>query len=309
MSVSLKKEGLFTSLQGLGSFGHQRFGVAPGGAMDQAAARIANLLAGNDEACFVIEAHFPGPELVFENEGVFAIAGADLCAELDGETIANWKAHRARRSSTLRFSNRAFGNRAYVALRGGFASPSHDLFDPWTTRRLTTGATLTGNAATTSIPITHAAVSRRILPAYSSFPTVRVLTGAEFHLLSEEAKRTFQNAAFTLTHNSNRMGFQLDGPEITIASHPELVSAAVTFGTIQLVPSGRPIILMADHQATGGYPRIGHIISADLPLAAQLGPGDKIAFEIVGVETAHREMLQLNRDLRWLKAGLSFGRY
>lgn len=309
MSLLIRKVGVFTSLQGGRVFGGQRYGVAPAGAMDQTAARIANLLLDNDESVLTLESHFPGPELEFDAECTFSLAGADFGARLDDEPIANWSVHRARPSSVLRFTEKAFGNRAYIAVGGGFESASTESGDIQRTRRVAAGERLTSKGRNAEPSVMHGSVSRRMLPAYSAFPTVRVLEGPEYSLLGEEERRTLLAGVFTLGNASNRMGFFLEGPVIPYDSQRELVSAAVTFGTIQLPPNGRPIILMADHQATGGYPRIAQIISADLPLAAQLGPGDRIAFHMVEMDTAHRAMLRFTHDLRWLRTGVGFGRY
>ena len=107
-----------------------------------------------------------------------------------------------------------------------------------------------------------------MIPKYSRFPTLRVVAGGEFDLLTAIGERAFLNEGFTITNDSNRMGYRLSGPPLYLLHKKEMVSAAVSFGTIQLLPDGQLIVLMADHQTAGGYPRLANVISSDLPLRA-----------------------------------------
>lgn len=305
MGLLLRKEGIFTSLQDLGRFGRRRFGVPPGGAMDRTAARIANLLVGNDESAAVLELHYPGPEIVFDADCIFALTGADFDAQIDGSPAVNWRCHIGRESAVLRFSQKHSGNRCYLAVRGGFPHRSDALSDRRTDRLLAGHRLPCLPVPVYAPPPSVGIVSHSILPAYSRFPTVRALAGAEFPLLIGD-NNALESAAFTLSRNSDRMGFRLEGPPLSMAGNEEMVSSPVDFGTIQLLPDGQLIVLMADHQTTGGYPRLGHIITADLPLAGQLGPGDGIGFKIVEIDEAERACAQLERDIHWLKTGLRF---
>lgn len=310
MVLLIKKEGIFTSLQDLGRFGLQRFGITPRGAMDRTAARIVDLLAGNDEAQPVLEFHFPGPEIVFETGCTFVLGGADFAAELDGGLVLNWHCHTAPESAVLCFRRKISGNRCYIAINGGLRLASDDSTNIFVTERLRSGQRLVRNSDVQQPLSAHdRGVSRSLLPAYSTFPTIRIVPGAEFPDLLEEDKRLIEEADFAISHDSNRMGFRLHGPALSLVTPKELVSAAVTFGTIQLLPDGQLVVLMADHQTSGGYPRVGHVISADLPLAAQLGPGDRIAFKIVDIAAAERAAGRIESDLKKLKMGLNFGRY
>jgi antagonist of KipI len=306
MILLIEKEGLFTSIQDLGSFGRQRFGVNPRGAMDRTAVRVINLLLGNDEDLPVLEFHFPGPEILFEEDCRFALGGADFAAELDDEPVTNWHVYAVRRLSVIRFRRKVFGNRGYLAIGGGLSAGKST-----TTERLRNGQRVLRNpeAPDPSTPLPHRRVSPNLLPVYSTFPTLRIIPGAEFPGLSDEHRRLLEKADFTISNDSNRMGFRLDGLELKLKEPVEIISAAVTFGTIQLLPDGQLIVLMADHQTTGGYPRVGHVVSTDLPLFAQLGPGDKLAFKIVNIAEAERLSARLEIDLKKLKTGISFGRY
>ncbi len=309
MSLLIRKEGIFTSIQGVGAFGLQRFGVNPRGAMDRTAARIANLMLGNDDDDLVLELHFPGPEIEFTEASRFAVAGADLLPVLNGAAIANWKTHAANADDVLGFEKKIVGSRAYIAVEGGLRLPEAQPRS-FSTVRLKKGSLIERNAPAAGSPenINHAA-SRDIRPAYRNSPTVRVLRGGEFDHLDDSAQTAFTAGSFTVTNDSNRMGFRLSGPEIHIYALDEMVSAAVTFGTIQLLPDGQLIVLMADHQTSGGYPRVGNIISADLPLIAQLGPGDAVNFKLVEIGEAEEAAIKIERDLRMLRDAVRFGRY
>jgi antagonist of KipI len=313
MVLLIKKEGLFTSVQDLGRFGLQRFGINPRGAMDRTALRVINLLLGNDESWPALEFHFPGPEIVFEGECRFALGGADFAAELDGASVSNWHTYAGRKWSVLNFGRKVVGNRCYLAIDGGVkcapsaADESADVPD-FVTRRLRKGQGLTRHEKPLSSR-ENCGASRSLLPAYSSFPIVRITAGAEFERLSDEHKQTVEMANFAISNDSNRMGFRLRGPELSLADPIELASAAVCFGTIQLLPDGQLIVLMADHQTSGGYPRVGHVISSDLPLVAQLGPGDKLAFKIIDIAEAERISARLEAGLKKLKLGVGFGHY
>ncbi len=245
---------------------------------------------------------------------MFALGGADFAAELDGHPIDNWRTHFAAPGQSLRFRKRTKGNRCYLAVNGGLTSRSPDeelRSDELTTSRLVRGSHLFRKLIGPHPDLRSEGrrVSSSMVPAYSTFPTVRFLAGGEFHQLDETNKRLLSESNFEVSADSNRMGFRLKGPELALAGHVELVSAGVNFGTMQLLPDGQLIVLMADHQTSGGYPRIGNIISADLPLAGQLGTGDRIAFKPTTINEAERAGLALEADLKRLELGVRFGRY
>lgn len=316
MSIFFQKAGILTTLQDLGRSGYRRFGVNPSGAMDQRAARLVNILIGNDENEAVLEMHFPAPQMLFEANAVIAIGGADFEATLDGARVDNWRPYVAKKGSQLHFRNRASGNRVYLAVHGGFRT-THWLGSASTNltaqigghdgRKFEIGDRLLFNKKMAEPPeFSTAQVSNALLPAYSRFPTVRIIAGAEFALLTEAARRRLVEVDFTISSNSNRMGFRLRGEPIELSEPCELVSAAVNFGTIQLLPDGQLIVLMADHQTSGGYPRLGHVISRDLPLLAQLAANDKVAFHMVTVEEAEQLALEFENELNFFRVGCRF---
>ncbi|MFN0138929.1 MAG: biotin-dependent carboxyltransferase family protein [Pyrinomonadaceae bacterium] len=319
MSITFQKSGILTTLQDLGRFGYRRFGVNPNGAMDESAARLVNILIGNPDTSgneAVLEMHFPAPQIVFEANAVIAIGGASLSPDLDDEPIENWRPYFAKKGSQLKFQNKTNGNRAYLAVHGGFKL--HRWLESASTnlaakiggldgRKLAVGDRLSFNIEVNTPPdLARARVSISLLPSYSRFPTVRVIAGAEFGLLSEKSQQEILTHDFTISTNSDRMGFRLQGQPIALSRPYELVSAAVSFGTVQLLPDGQLIVLMADHQTSGGYPRIAHVISRDLPLVAQLGANDKVAFHMISLDEAEQLALEFENELNFFRVGCRF---
>ena len=319
MSLLIQKEGILTTLQGPGNFGLQRFGINPGGAMDRTAAQLINLMLGNTRDEAIIEMHFPAGEVVFEDTAVFALGGADFRALRDGEYIEKWRCCFAKQSSVLKFEQKIQGNRCYLAIKGGFklvkpkdGTPPESTAanNRFSNLRLKKGDRIDMNLLSTRKDLAdNRRVSNNMLPIYSSFPTVRIVAGGEFDFLSNTDQHTLTQENFVITNNSNRMGFRLMGPNFNPISTTEMVSSAVSFGTIQLLPDGQLIVLMADHQTSGGYPRIANVISVDLPLLAQLGTNDKVAFKLVDIDEAERVTMQFEQDMRRLEIGCRFGRY
>jgi antagonist of KipI len=313
MSILVQKAGILTTIQDFGRYGYRSLGVNPGGVMDCTAARLINILANNDETEAVLEMHFPAGEIVFESSAAFAIGGADFCPRLDEEDIENWRTYNAAAGTRLRFTGKTSGHRAYLAVCGGFAadlwlgSRSTNLavgIGGYRGRKLQTGDRLEINhpEARSDLAVTWR-ISPSLIPRYSPFPTVRAVAGAEFDLLNEESSRLFESQNFTVSNNSDRMGFRLSGPPLSLKKRVEMVSAAVSFGTVQLLPDGQLIVLMADHQTAGGYPRIAHVIGRDLPLLAQLGGSDRVAFNIIGLAEAEALNAELERDIAVFRTG------
>ena len=307
MSLLIRKPGILTTIQDLGRRGSRRFGINPNGVMDTIAARAINIALGNDEYEAVLEMHFPAAEIEFTDDAFLAIGGADFAPELDGARISNWQTVKGQKDSILKFPEKINGNRAYLAVKGGFDielwldSKSTNLaagVGGFSGRALVAGDKI---ACTKSRDGSSISIGRSLLPRYSRFPTLRIIPGGEFDLLSAVSERFLLNEMFTLTKDSNRMGFRLEGKPIHLLHNKELVSSTTAFGTIQLLPDGQMVMLMADHQTSGGYPRIGNVISADLPIAAQLGPNDRVAFKFVDIHEAEEIQIKLEHELTLFK--------
>ncbi|HSK73407.1 MAG TPA: biotin-dependent carboxyltransferase family protein [Pyrinomonadaceae bacterium] len=314
MSILLKKAGILTTVQDLGRTGFQRFGINPNGAMDRTATRLRNVLLGNDENEAVLETHFPAPQILFEEDAVFALCGADFGAKIGERKIENWRPYFVYKGDILSFNGKFSGNRAYLAVKGGFktekwlGSASTNLkagIGGFEGRKLGENDRIFFNQITKRKgQKANYKISFSLIPFYSSSPTVRVTKGAEFEDLTKPSKETFVLEDYKIRHESDRMGFRLEGAGLVFRQKQELLSSAVNFGTIQLLPNNQLIILMADHQTSGGYPRIAHLIENDLPLVAQLGANDKIAFEIISNEEAENLKIEFENELNWLKVGV-----
>ena len=311
MNLLIRRSGLLSTVQDLGRYGNRRFGINPNGVMDTAAARVVNVLLGNDENAAVIEMHFPACEIEFEATTTFAVGGADFGAELNGVPMPHFQTVTADAGSALRFTAKRKGNRAYLGVAGGvlvedwFGSRSTNLtagYGGFKGRKLLPGDRLeNGEGVFVKDGIGPA---RSLLPHYSRFPTVRFIPGAEYGLFTAKSEQDLLHHGFHLSNDSNRMGFRLAGEPLHLLEAKEMISAAVTFGTMQLLPDGQLVVLMADHQTTGGYPRIGHVISHDLPLLGQLGPGDGVGFHAVTIAEAELLSATFTKDLNLMKMGV-----
>jgi antagonist of KipI len=294
--------------------------------MDCFAHRVANMLVGNDEGAATLEASLLGPGIAFDEPAVIALGGGDLTATISGNEVAPWHAVAVPQGATLRFGEARAGCRAYIAVAGGIDLPSvfgsrstylraqfggldgralrsGDVLNPGTPSLMAQkiASTLRASGATTVARWTIASSMR---PAYNDDPIVRVIPGDHHDLLDDVSRDRLVSSTFKVSSNSDRMGYRLSGVELTLSAPTELLSEGVAFGTIQLPPGGEPIVLMADHQTTGGYPRIGEVATVDLPLIAQLKPGDRLRFRLVSVEKAQQAYLAQERDLAMAKVAI-----
>lgn len=339
MSVRVIRPGLQTTVQDLGRKGFRQYGVNVCGAMDPFALRCANLLVGNAEGEAALEFAVGGPELYFADSALIAITGGDFPVRLDGRPLdVLWRPFIIRAGSVLSIGTARSGVRGYLAVSGGFDIPpvmgsrSTDLrakFGGLDGRPLKAGDLLRlrresefmremgdGENGPAFEPgsigggplLCPKAVSGQFRPLYGAHPYVRVLRGPHFGLLDEESRERFLSAPYRVRPQSDRMGYRLDGPPLHLSVRREMVSEAVAFGTVQLPPDGQPIILMADHAVTGGYPNIAHVITSDLPLVAQTPAGEDIRFREVSIAEAQELIVSREMELRQLKAAMAIER-
>jgi KipI family sensor histidine kinase inhibitor len=295
-SITILRPGLFTTIQDAGRWGHQASGVPVSGPMDRVAHRVANALVGNDHHAALLEATLVGPEIRVETGALLAVTGGDLGARLDSEELPLHRAVRCRPGTVLRFSGRRSGTRAYIAFSGGITVPP--LLGSRATHTYCGLGGVEGRAiaAGDSLPLgDEKAVSpwRMIDVSSPSMPggaKIRVLPGPQHEDFPSDALDVLQRTRFTVTSQSDRMGYRLVGGAIPRVEGREMISDATFAGALQVPPSGDPILLMSDRQTTGGYPQIATVISADLPIAGQLAPGDWIEFEVC---TRHQAMSAL----------------
>ncbi len=285
-NVLVLKPGMLTTIQDRGRWGLQARGVPVAGPMDPCSHRVANALVGNDRDAAALEITLLGPELEFDDERVAAIAGAEFEVTVD-DRPAPWNAAFIVPSgSRVRFRNRRRGARAYFAIGGGITVPS--ILGSRATHLVSRMGGLDGRPlrAGDRVPLGDSAGARGAKPALESplvqlpdeVARIRVLPGPQLDYFSADALRTLQSAPYVIAQNSDRMGFRLTGPVLTHARGADIISDATPLGTLQVPASGQPILLMADRQTAGGYPKIATVISADMAVAGQLSPGDAIRF-------------------------------
>jgi KipI family sensor histidine kinase inhibitor len=285
--ITVLRPGLLTTVQDSGRWGHQSLGVSVCGPMDPAAYRLANLIAGNPPGAATLEATLVGPELRMEQETHVVIAGADMQPTVNGVEIPILTSVRCQSGSVLRFGDRRSGTRTYVAFDGGVAIPL--VLGSRSTHLVSGLGGIEGRAlkAGDRLPLGPTPAGRitaRTQPV-AGIPTggarLRVLPGPQAHFFEPSALDALQRTRFTISSRSNRMGYRLSG-ELAMKGHTsgDMISDVTFMGGLQIPPSGEPILLMADRQTTGGYPQLAVVITADLPAAGQLGPGDWIEFEV-----------------------------
>jgi antagonist of KipI len=276
------RPGMLTTVQDLGRWGHQSSGVPVAGPMDGYSHRLANRRAGNPDDLAALEVTLMGPELRARGALVCAVAGADFVVEVNGGAVDTDACFGVADGATLRFGARRDGARATLAVRGGFDVPMTfgsratsvvSGMGPFGGRALAAGDELpVGASATAGLP------AGRPLGLPSGGARVRVIMGPHNGMFTGGARAALSSSRFVVTPQSNRMGYRLGGVLLERSGLTEILSEATPVGSVQVSGSGQPILLMADRQTTGGYPKIATVISADLPLAGQLAPGDWIEF-------------------------------
>ncbi len=297
--------GMLTTVQDLGRPGWRATGVPSGGAADALAARIANLLVGNGEGAAGLEFTMIGPEIEFLSDGLIALGGAEFAG------CAAWQPLRVTAGQRIKFGAAVAGCRGFLAVAGGLDVPrvlgSRSTYaragiGGWLGRALQAGDELPVNAwAQARAVAEHWWLDRRILPEYGPAPTLRVLPGAQ----AAEFGDAWQEREWKVTPQSDRMGMRLAGTALARAGGGELWSTAVAPGTVQVPPDGQPIVLLADAQTIGGYPQLANVIRVDLPLLAQVRPGDAVKFRSVSLEEAHRLGRAREQALGLLREGLA----
>jgi antagonist of KipI len=297
------KAGLLTTVQDLGRYGHQEFGVPAAGPMDAFSHRLANQLVGNDPDAATLEITLLGPEFIVDADTTIAIAGADFEVTCDGRSVPMHASHAVTRGQRIKFGRIVQGARAYLAVAGGIQTER--VLGSRATHLLSRMGGLNGRAllAGDRVPIVGDAGAR---PARKSggltLPTngralLRVIAGPQAHWFEADALKTIAGVSFRVSPQSNRMGYRLQGPPLVRIHEDELISEPLGIGAIQIPSAGEPILLMADRQTAGGYPKIGYVISADLPLAGQLAPGDFIEFHLCSQSEAIAALIARERQL------------
>jgi antagonist of KipI len=345
--IRVIRAGLLTSVQDLGRVGQQHYGIIVSGSMDPYAHQVANLLVGNPMSEATLEMTLLGPTLEFQEEALISICGGDLQPRVDGRPVPSWSPVMVGKGTVLELGVARTGCRAYLAVAGGFDVPrvlgskstylragiggfygralqdgdEVPLHSAVAAESLFTGM-LPGDAAgaemigTTGVewvrrPGIHTAcwsVGWDARTGQGDNPSIRVIPGPEYNAFTDESKLALEGEQFAVSPQSDRMGYRLTGSKLTLREGRDMLSEGVTTGTLQVPLDGHPILLMADHQTTGGYPRIAQVAAVDIPVVAQRKPGDNLRFQMISLAEAQSHIRRQSRELQRLASAIAWKR-
>lgn len=311
--IEILRPGLLTSVQDGGRTGYQAYGVPVCGAMDWVSLACANILVNNDWAEAALEITGMGPTLRFEQDAVFAIAGADFSATLNGLPLKNNQAYLAHCDDVLEMGVASNGFRAYFSVSGGFDLPK--VMESRSTCLSAGFGGFQGRALQKGDRIglrdpqiwLRGLPTRACQPLYHLEDPVQVVLGPQQDVFADAGIETFFSTPYKLSNQCDRMGCRLEGAAIQLKEgrNPNILSDGIVMGSIQ-IPNGQPIVMMADRQTTGGYAKLGTVTSCGLPLMGQKRPGDTVHFQQVTVQQAQSMRRKWIRKLKNLEQELNF---
>jgi len=320
MSLTITKAGLLDTIQDEGRFGFQAAGINPGGAMDVFSARLANCLLAKPMNAAVIEMHFPAPVIRFNEAAIVCITGANFSPTINEKEIQINRPLLINKGTIIRFKKVLSGARSYLSVLNNFTVANW--LNSYSTNLKAAAGGLHGGPMKSGdiIPFEtigelHVYLKEEPFKILSWFAKpeeipvankIEVIKGNEWDWLDIKSQQTFLKSSFTITKVADRMGYRLSGSAMHLFEQKQLVSSSVTFGTLQLLPSGQLIVLMADHQTIGGYPRVAHVISAHLPMLAQSKPNDTFSFAFTDVNSAEQMLLQQFNYLQQVQYAAGF---
>ncbi|MCD8199283.1 MAG: biotin-dependent carboxyltransferase family protein [Phascolarctobacterium sp.] len=319
MSFRVLRAGMLSTLQDLGRYGYQKFGINVAGAMDQVSLRLANILVGNREGDGALEITLTGPTLEFNADALIALTGADLSPVIDGVKVKMNCPVAVKAGAVLKFGTCRKGCRCYLATAGGYEVPYvmqskstylRGGFGGVQGRALKKGDLIDSGEPSAfgqqmlKMLLQKGAKSFRaagwfIVPPHMSprslTQSIRITPGLQGDAFTDESMRDLVSKPFKITTSADRLGYRLEGPKITLKEPLEMISEIATCGTVQVPPDGNPIILMADHQSVAGYPKVAQVVAADISRIAQYRPGLQIRFEFVTIEEAEKFYFEQER--------------
>ncbi|MFB0505852.1 MAG: biotin-dependent carboxyltransferase family protein [Thermodesulfobacteriota bacterium] len=287
--------GTLTTIQDLGRKGYQQFGMPTAGAMDITSLRLANRLVQNEEGQACLEITFIGLRLLALRDIMIAITGGDLMPKVNGFPLSMWQTVSLRKNSEISFTGVRNGIRSYLAIAGGIQIA--DIMGSRSTyirggigglegRPLRRGDLLRIGPHCRRLPLCK--LKEEFIPHYGREWKTRVVMGPQEDYFSKKGIDTFTSSEYTVTPQSDRMGYRLEGPVIEHGKGADIISDATCLGSIQVPGHGLPIILLADRQTTGGYPKIATAITVDVYGLGQAKPGDRVRFSPISIVEAHR---------------------
>ena len=319
MNLRILRPGLLSTVQDRGRYGLQHLGVVSCGPMDAIALELANALVGNRTGEAAIEITVLGPEIAFESDALISLCGALFEAKAGGKPIPANRPVLLPKGAVLTTGRALLGSRAYLAVAGGIATTpvlgsrstylpagfgglegrllragdSVPLAEDVSFLSLQRYGNLEGKKNAADVRTVSWSAPALTLPEREPI-VIHAMEGRHYAHFDAAAQRAFFEATWKVTPDSNRMGFRLAGPMLARAEAFEILSEPACLGTVQVPANGLPIALMADHQTTGGYPKIAEIAAADVPRLAQLAPGGAVQFARCTLEQAR----ELRRALR-----------
>ncbi|MEN8758147.1 MAG: biotin-dependent carboxyltransferase family protein [Desulfobacterales bacterium] len=313
--MEVKAAGPLTTIQDRGRFGFGRYGVAPSGALDSVAMRIANLLVDNPEEEAVLEITLPGFSATLLADAVIAITGADLGWHRNGRPLGMWQAHRFHKGDTIVFMELNSGCRAYLSVGGGWEVPeimgskSTNLssgFGGLGGRPLQKGDVLGTESPQLFLGAGGRKFDLNAVPAYRGYWELRVVLGPQDDHFDAAAQDLFLNSDYRVSAHSDRTGIRLLGAQISAEEGraESILSEGVVAGTVQIPGDGQPIILLGE-TVSGGYRKIATVITADLHLLGQVLPGDHIRFQAVTMREARQALWRLEEMIGRFRDSLS----
>lgn len=308
LGVKVINPGLLMTIQDLGRYKFQQFGVPVSGTMDEFSYRILNLLLDNDMDAGALEVTMMGPTLEFYEDSIIAITGGNLNPKVNGIKVDMWRTVFINKGDILSFSGAKEGCRTYIGFKGGIdvskVMGSKSTYMKGSIGGIN-GKSLGKEEVIPIYPIGSSSFKNRkipekYIPKYSKNMEIRVVMGPQDDYFTESGIETFLSSEYKITNDCDRMGFRLEGEEIELIDGSDIISDGISFGAIQVPGHGKPIIMMADRQTTGGYSKIANVISTDLSILAQGKPGDFIRFRKISIKEAHillREREDLYKEI------------
>lgn len=307
MSIKIIKAGILDTIQDTGRYGYQHMGINPNGAMDRFSAQLANALLGKELHAAVFEFHFPAPVIFFEEDAMISITGGNFSPMINEKEGVMNAAVTISKLTTLSFKRPIEGARCYLSIYPeikiekwlhSYSTNLKAAAGGWKGRQLKAGDQIFFTKSMKHNDQLSVSLQPEIVGDISQNRPTRVIPGAAWENLSEPYREIFFNHHFTITKLADRMGYRLAGTPLQLSTNNELLSTAVTFGTIQMLPDGQLIVLMADHQTTGGYSQIAHVITSDVSAIGQKQPGEQIRFSLTNLDIAEKE---LRSQIRYLE--------
>lgn len=296
--IKIIDPGFLTTVQDKGRYGYQQFGVPVSGVMDDFAYRVANILVENDELQAVLEATIVGPKVEFESQEIISITGGNLSPRINGNEIPMWRSLKVNKGDVLSFAGGKSGCRSYIAFSGGIDVPTimgskstyiKGKIGGYKGRKLKFEDRL--NIKKSGKIFKSRIMPNKYIPKYTNKINVHIILGPQDEYFTNKGIETFLSNQYTITNECDRMGIRLNGPQIEHVSGADIISDGIEFGAIQIPGHGKPIIMMADRQTTGGYTKVANVISTDLYKIAQAKPGDKVKFQKISIKEA-QDILQ-----------------